>query len=115
MRRLLNLRILRVSVALAAVLGVFVAGQLPASAHEDKVYHGDDFALAYSDHLTIALCDEEKDGHYVYAQVQYGTAGLDQIINTNGADGNCVVEDYSSAVSWVEICEETKGCYREYV
>jgi hypothetical protein len=115
MRRLMTPRTLRLPMALAALLSVFGAGQPTASAHDDKVFHGKDFALVQFSHTQVNLCDEEKDGHYVYAQVRYGTAGLGQVKNTNGADGNCVVKDFSARIRWVEICEETKGCYRENV
>lgn len=109
------LKMLRVAVALAAVLAVVVTAQMSASAHDDKVFHGKDFALVTSHHTQVALCDEEKDGHAVFAYVRYGTAGLWAMENTNGADGNCVVKNFSNTVSSVKICEETKGCYEENV
>lgn len=109
------LRMLRVAVALAAVLAVLVAGQLPASAHDDKVFHGKDFALVQFNHSQVNLCDEEKDGHWVYAIVSYGTAGLGYMENKNGADGNCVVRDFPSTISSVKVCEESKGCRSENV
>lgn len=109
------LKMLRVAVALAAVLAVVVTGQTPAAARDHKVFHGKDFALVQFNHSQVALCDEEKDGHWVYAIVSYGTAGLGFMKNTNGADGNCVVRDFPREVHTVKVCEETKGCRTEDV
>jgi hypothetical protein len=56
---------IRTVLAVASVLVVFLAAQMPASAHADRVYHGDDYGSVSADHRSIAVCDNEPDGHGV--------------------------------------------------
>jgi hypothetical protein len=58
---------LRSLVAIVGVLALLLSTHIPASAHADAVYHGDDYAVVSTDHLRGKVCDNEKDGHWVYA------------------------------------------------
>jgi len=112
MRRLMTLKAARLVVALAVALTVCVAGQPPAAAHVHKVFHGRDFAVVTFNHTEVSLCDEEKDGHWVFAIVRYGVAGLGYMENKNGAHGNCVTRDFPRPVKFIKVCEEKKGCHQ---
>lgn len=54
----------------AALLSTFglIAAATPASAHADKVYQGRDFAAVSNGHLSGYVCDDERDGHDVWAR-----------------------------------------------
>lgn len=108
--RLKSLKALWALVAMTAALAMIVAGQTPASAHDGKVFQGKDFALVYDDYKTVALCDEEKDGHWVSAVLYSGASDQFEMFNTNGANGDCVVETMPWTIDIISVCEENKGC-----
>lgn len=89
-------------------------GQMPASAHNDRVYHNKDIAGVNSDHWIGYVCDEEVDGHWVYAEFYLHDGSLE--IEYGGGDANCdFVYPTSSYIDDVKICEETKGCREEWI
>jgi hypothetical protein len=100
--------------AIAAVLAVLVATQAPASAHGGVVFHGRDKAVIAEDHLEGFACDEEKDGHLVYAEFQTPW-GLERVFDEDGSKGECWSRVFpGGAASQYRVCEETKGCTRWY-
>lgn len=100
-------RALRVLVAIAATLAVLAVGQMPAAAHGDLVFYGDDMAWVHDSHYYGTACDEERDGHYVYAQWK---AGNDIVTEFDGGDVGCDQANFDYPAYEFRICEETKGC-----
>lgn len=108
----MTLRTLRVPVALAAVLAVLVAGQMPTSAHGKFIYHGDgefkDFAGISSDHENGVAFDGERDGHYVCAEWR---DEFDLYKECDGGDsGGDYIGPFDFPVEEFRLCEENKGC-----
>lgn len=113
MQRLLNpMNVLRTAVAAAAMLALLVIAPSSASAHTDKVYHGDDVAIVTSDHMAGAVCDEERDGHWVVGIFYFPGGG--NVALYDGGDASCHKTTFDKAAFKFSICEETKGCYTEY-
>lgn len=110
LRRPKTLKALWALVAMTATLAFIVGGQTTASAHGGKVFQGKDFALVYDDYRTVAVCDEEKDGHGVSAVLHAGASKSFELYNANGADGDCEVATMSWRIESISVCEENKGC-----
>jgi hypothetical protein len=97
------------------MLGV---GSSPVAAHQtDWIYHGNDGAWVHDDHRTVTVCDFERDGHYVYAELRAWYLG-DWVYSreADGGDHGCDTEYFPSGYENDEfrLCEEGKGCTRWY-
>lgn len=102
---------LRNLAAVDAALLAFTAGQSPASAHTVRHRHGNDFAIVHADHKSGAVCDEERDGHNVYAVFSSG-AGWTRTVYSGPSNRNCGNANFPSRASAFKVCEEGKGCTR---
>lgn len=101
-------------VALAAVLAVFVMGQMPASAHYTTVNHGKVLATTSDDHMRGSVCDQEVDGNAVEA-FWYPSDGGAPYYEIDGGDKGCDTQYFSVPVYAVAVCEQTKpNCYWSY-
>lgn len=104
---------LRVLIALAAALAVVIAGQIPTSAHDDKVYHNDDYARVFYDHLDGEVCDKEEDGHAVMGTFYLYDGTI--VTEFDGGDDKCDHVYFGGQQAYkFEICEEFKGCNWEW-
>jgi hypothetical protein len=99
------------TVGLVAVFALVMAA-MPASAHSDKVYHGKDFASVSNGHLSGYVCDEERDGHDVWATWTSSSGGT-WTASPHGA-GTCDSAYFDTTVEVFQICETAKGCRTEY-
>jgi hypothetical protein len=88
------MRKLTVVLGLAAALFTFAAMQSPASAHTDKVFQGNDFAIVYSDHMSGSVCDEERDGHDVFARWSSSQGDGTWTADANGSSGSCETVEF---------------------
>jgi hypothetical protein len=108
----------RAFVALAAGFLMLAASQSPASAHSDKVFQGRDFATVAPDHTSGSVCDEERDGHRVYARWSSSQGEGPWGASANGADGSCGNAYFNGATAEVfQVCEQLRGtdaCETEY-
>lgn len=103
-----KLRTIQVLTAFVAVLAVVVAGQSLASAdHKTILWHGNDEAWVKADHSTLVVCDRERDGHYVYAQVRSGYLKGEE---RDGGDAGCDTQKFPYNWEEMRLCEENKGC-----
>jgi hypothetical protein len=108
------MKLFKCAIVMAAILAVLAAVPGSASAHADKVYHGKDFATVTSDHLAGNVCDEEADGHAVFA-IWYLENGEQYGAYDNGSGGNCTSTDaFESPAYKFKVCEEGKGCRQEW-
>ena len=100
--------------AIALVVAVLVAGQVPAVAKGATVYHGEDYASVHDDQMYGAVCDAEADGLTVG-----GTWHLisgDSVTEDDGDDQGCdEVGPFEVPACKVEICEEFNGCRVEHL
>jgi hypothetical protein len=102
---------LKGTAALAAVLPSVLIGQSPTSAHAALIYHGKDIGQISADHVEGRACDNEKDGHIVYAE--FRTAhGTERVYDTNGSKEGCGSEVFAGLEPAYQyrVCEENKGC-----
>jgi hypothetical protein len=79
-----------------------------ADAHERRITHGKDSAWITADHRSGVVCDNERDGHYVYGEYEtiYGTVTVD-----DGGDYGCdYVPHQGVNISAFRLCEEGQGC-----
>jgi hypothetical protein len=105
---------LKFAIAIGLIVVALMAAPATTSAHADKVYHGKDFATVTSDHLAGNVCDEEADGHAVYA-IWYLQNGEKYAAYDNGSGGNCTSTDvFESPAYKFAVCEEGKGCRQEW-
>jgi len=97
------------SLSSMAVLLTLAAPPAPALAHDDGIWHGYDIATVEVDHRYGQVCDNERDGNYVYAvwdiAYPYG-----KVAEADGGDAPC---DYAPrfpaiAISY-KLCEQRRG------
>jgi hypothetical protein len=110
------MRFLKTAMAIGAMLMVFVAAQMPVSAHHDIVYHGNDEASVSADHMIGYVCDKEYDGNQVTASFYLEDGNTVSISDPDG-DGiegpdhnGCWEYTMSSPIVAMGVCEATKGC-----
>jgi hypothetical protein len=107
------MKTIRILIVIAGVLALVGAARAPASAHEDAVYHGKDYAKVYANHYGGEVCDNEKDGHYVFAVFHLKDGTSEGFIGDAYGDGYCTpVSFFSPAVSF-SIMEEGGVTYTE--
>lgn len=94
--------------ALTAALAMCAA--VPALAHEETVYHGNDFAQVLSGHLEIKGCDREPDGHAVRAQWRNSSGVITYGAWDTTADAVCANEALPSSAVEFRVCENDVGC-----
>jgi hypothetical protein len=106
----------RLIVGVLAAIATLFATQLPASAHHDIVYHGNDEASVSSDHGIGYVCDKEYDGNKVTAHF-YPENGDTVSISDPDGDGvegpghnGCWELTLSSPAVAMAVCEATKNC-----
>ena len=68
-------------------LWMISAGPAPAAAHGRRILHGRDIATVAPDHRSGSVCDEEQDGHFVYAEWALRFGGT--VREADGGDRNC--------------------------
>ncbi|HEX8073948.1 MAG TPA: hypothetical protein VF545_03110 [Thermoleophilaceae bacterium] len=108
-----RIRCLFAASALVAVTAVTLSS--PTQAHNRCVYHGADVACVFDDHSSIAVCDRERDGHYVRAQyhLYFNPARQYGPWDRSGADYPCSRRRHSpGAITWFRLCEVHAGCSR---
>lgn len=100
----------RILIALLTALTVLFAGQATSSAQEGQIiFHGRDKATLTNAH-SVRVCDEERDGHYVWAELRTGASEIAR--EADGGDPGCDTETFSLNYKEVLLCEENKGCTR---
>ena len=67
---------MRKLMVVAAMLAVLVAAQTPAAAHNVTLFHGYDKAVIGEEHFGVTVCDNERDGYYVWAELRYAPFGV---------------------------------------
>lgn len=108
------MKMLKVTIAMVTIVAMLAVAQESASAHGDKVYHGNDFATVRADHWQGKVCDEEADGHAVLA-IWYLENGERYGAYDNGSGGSCTeTEVFDSEAIKFQVCEEGKGCNWEW-
>lgn len=93
-------------VAAAGVLLVLAAA--PASAHYNYIYHGDDFASVNSSHTQISVCNQERDGNAVRAEVR--RSGGTTSYTDSSENGLCSTWPLVSTASSWRLCEVGVSC-----
>lgn len=106
-----KLRVIRVMAALAALVAVLVIGPSSASAHNVVIFHGYDKAVIGENNDKVTVCDEERDGHYVWAEVKY-VGIIDR--EADGGDAGCDTQKFGMRYDEFRLCEESKGCTAWY-
>jgi hypothetical protein len=100
-------------VAVVSILSALAIGPSTASAHSDRVYHGNDYATVAENHMSGTVCDRERDGHWVYA-VWYLTDDS-YVSEFDGGDAGCDSTGRFPLPAYeFLICEEDKGCRSEF-
>jgi hypothetical protein len=93
----------------AAVAGALVVlAAAPASAHYNYIYHGDDFASINSSHSQISVCNQERDGNAVRAEVR--RSGGTTTYTDTSEDGLCRTWPLVSTASSWRLCEVGVSC-----
>jgi hypothetical protein len=103
-------KLMVMAVTLATML---VAAQVPALAHNVVLFHGYDKAVIGEEHFGVTVCDNERDGHYVWAELRYAPFGVTNR-EADGGDRGCDTEVFSIRHEEFRLCEENKGCTRWY-
>jgi hypothetical protein len=105
------MRTFRLLTAIAAVLIVFIATQLLASAHHVIVKQGNDEASISADHKTGYVCDKEYDGETVTAIFWYADGSDARVVDPDG-DGvpgpghnGCWQIPLTKTVDQIMVCE----------
>jgi hypothetical protein len=89
---------------LALVASLFMATALPAGAHANTHYNGNDYAQTDSNHKTGAICDMERDGYYVVA-FWYDKSGDIIAQEDDGGDSGCDQITFGGTAYSVKVCE----------
>ena len=108
-----RMRFLRASLAAMLLLTALVLGQSRASAHNVVIFHGYDKAVIGKEHFGVTVCDEERDGNYVWVEIkntQYGVTDRE----ADGGDAGCDTEVFSIRHDQFRLCENTNGCTAWY-
>ena len=100
--------------AAAAAAGLAVAlVTTPAQAHVSYAYHGEDWAKVGTEHLHISVRDNECDGNYALARLDFDSSssnGWDyEFWNLSGC-GNTDGQALSDRVVRYTACEGGNGC-----
>jgi hypothetical protein len=94
--------------AVLAVLGLLIAGPTSAAAHGRRILHGRDIATVAPDHKSGSVCDEEQDGHFVYAEWALRFGGT--VREADGGDRNCDNSPVFPRPAFAfRLCEATRG------
>jgi hypothetical protein len=103
-----------VGVGSVAAVTVLALGASPASAHYNYIYHGDDFASINAAHTSISVCNEERDGHVVRAEVLRSN-GQQYSYGDYTENGSCASFSLVSSASLWRLCETSVSCstYRQ--
>jgi hypothetical protein len=105
-QRFLRLALILAMLALVA-LAVVVA---PASAHSTITSQGNDYAVTDSSHRTGAVCDTERDGHFVSARWT-DSEGFTVAYEEDGGDSGCDQITFDGVAESVVVCEIDVGAF----
>ncbi len=105
-QRFLKLAIVPAVMALVA-LAVVTA---PASAHSTITSQGNDYAVTDSSHRTGAVCDMERDGHFVSARWT-DSEGFTVAYEEDGGDSGCDQVTFDGVAESVVVCELDVGAF----
>lgn len=70
--------------------------------------HGDDYAFASS--YQVWVCDMERDGNGVYADVVLANGSHLSIWDDNGSQAGCSTAQFGSRIARFRVCEDHVGC-----
>lgn len=100
------MKVLKIAIAMVAVVAMLALAQGSTSAHVDTVYQGNDHATVSSDHRYGRVCDEETDGHAVWG-IWYLDTGEKYAARDGGNDGVCTdTERFAGKAYKFTVCQE---------
>jgi hypothetical protein len=103
--------IIRAGTLVIGVVAVLVMGlSTPATAWSGPVYHGHDYArvIGVPDNI-IEVCDQERDGHGVYADYHLSNGARRTLTDANGSAYPCYKDDWHDERLWIvlfRVCEK---------
>jgi hypothetical protein len=95
--------------AILALVALSVA-TAPASAHSTITSQGDDYAVTDSNHRSGAVCDVERDGHFVSARWT-DSEGFTVAYEEDGGDSGCDQVSFDGVAESVVVCELDVGAF----
>jgi hypothetical protein len=97
-------KLIVIATVTATALPLLVAERTPASAHQGYAEHSGNYARTSQYHYAITVCDNDPDGNYAYAIVEFADGS--QAEERDGGDLWCDKEEWSEPFSYFWVCEE---------